>query len=91
MSKRFHVLISGRVQGIFFRARTKETADSLGLSGWVKNRPNGQVEAVFEGEVAALDKMLAWCRQGPALARVTDVDIREEPYAGTFDDFRILY
>jgi len=63
----------------------------LGLSGWVKNRPNGQVEAVFEGEVAALDKMLAWCRQGPALARVTDVDIREEPYAGTFDDFRILY
>jgi acylphosphatase len=91
MKKRFHVFISGRVQGVCFRAYTKQQADSLGLTGWVKNRANGQVESVFEGDEAAVRTMLAWCRQGPPLARVSDVDAVEEPASGTGSDFRILY
>jgi acylphosphatase len=91
MKKRCHVFISGRVQGVCFRAYTKKQADSLGLAGWVKNRANGQVESVFEGDETAVRTMLAWCRQGPPLARVKDVDVSDEPVSGTYKDFRILY
>ena len=91
MSKRFHIMISGRVQGVCFRAETRRTAMTLGLAGWVKNRPTGQVEALFEGDEQALAEMLAWCRQGPPLARVTGVAIMEEPFSGTLPDFKILY
>ncbi len=89
--KRYHVVISGRVQGVAFRARTKSTADSLGLKGWVRNVSDGSVEAVFEGKEDALKSMLDWCRQGPRLALVTNVDISEEPYRGEFKDFRIVF
>ena len=89
--KRMHVVISGRVQGVFFRARTQYMARSLSLTGWVKNRPDGYVEAVFEGDDDDLKAMLAWCRQGPPSARVTGVDVYEEPLSERFDSFSIQY
>jgi len=91
MIKRVHVIISGRVQGVFFRAETKRVADSLGLKGWVKNRPDGSVEALFEGDETAINRMLKWCWKGPLLARVNNVEVQEEPSEGTLKDFRIIY
>jgi acylphosphatase len=72
---RARVVIRGRVQGVFFRVETRERARSLGLAGWVRNNPDGTVEAVFQGERDRVDSMLAWCRRGPAAARVEDVEV----------------
>lgn len=68
-----HVLISGRVQGVYFRGNVKERAASMGLSGWVRNLASGQVEAVFEGEEEDVRRIVVWCHKGPAAARVDDV------------------
>lgn len=73
MSRRAHVYISGRVQGVFFRMATAEEARRLGLSGWVRNLLDGRVEAVFEGEESAVARMLQWCHNGPPHARVDSV------------------
>ena len=82
------VRISGRVQGVFFRASCARLADELGLSGWVRNRPDGDLEAVFQGPGSAVEDMVAWCREGPPHARVDAVDVRaEEPVSRT--GFRI--
>ncbi len=89
--KRAHVWVSGWVQGVFFRAHTRDTALSLGLRGWVKNLPDGRVEAVFEGEDDALNKMVSWCHKGPAAARVDDVEVEWEEPTGEFEDFSIAY
>ncbi len=89
--KRVHVIISGRVQGVFFRARTKAMADSLDLKGWVRNLPEGSVEAVFEGTGPAVDEAVGWCRKGPSRSVVTDFVQIEEPYRGEFDNFRVVY
>jgi len=89
--KRLHVHVRAGVQGVFFRAVTQETARGLNLTGWVRNRPDGSVEAVFEGEDDHVDKMLAWCHQGPPTARVEEVLVLEEPYAGLFQTFDIQY
>ena len=89
--KRMHVIISGRVQGVSFRAYTRETAVALKLTGWVRNLHDGSVETVFEGEDKNVESMLAWCRRGPRHAVVSDVDATEEPYTGEFRDFRITY
>lgn len=91
MPKRIHVLISGRVQGVCFRGETKRMADSLGITGWVKNTRDGRVEAVFEGEESAITSILEWCRKGPPLARVTHLDVIEEPATGSCTGFRITY
>jgi len=72
--KRAHVVVSGMVQGVFFRAETRDRARSLGLGGWVHNRSDGAVEAVFEGDDERVDSMVEWCGRGPAGARVEDVD-----------------
>lgn len=76
--KRVHVYISGRVQGVWFRASTKRIADEYGLSGWVKNLPDGRVEAVFEGDEEAVKKAVKWCHQGPPGAVVEKVEVIEE-------------
>lgn len=77
---RARVVISGKVQGVFFRGTTEDEARSRGLAGWVRNTPGGQVEAVFEGEQAAVEAMIAWCHRGPPAARVTGVAVTwEEP------------
>ena len=89
--KRAHVYISGRVQGVFFRAYTKEEADRLGLKGWVRNLPDGRVEAVFEGDEEAVEAMIKWCHNGSPQAKVAEVEVLEEPYKGEFKDFRIRY
>ncbi|MBL4615306.1 MAG: acylphosphatase [Magnetovibrio sp.] len=69
-----HVIISGQVQGVWYRAWTQQTATGLGLSGWVKNRSDGAVEAVFSGPKNVVSKMLAACRQGPPAARVDGME-----------------
>ena len=89
--KRIHVYISGRVQGVFFRAETQRTAVNLKLTGWVRNMEDGRVEALFEGEDADVDKMLIWCHTGPPHARVNHVGVIEESYTGNLRDFKIIY
>jgi acylphosphatase len=79
---RVHVYISGTVQGVGYRYSTLEMAQRLSLKGWVRNLPDDRVEAVFEGEPATIEQMLAWCRQGPPAARVQDVTISQESYDG---------
>lgn len=75
-------MVSGRVQGVFFRAETRDRAASHGLAGWVRNNPDGTVEAVFEGERDRVDSMVAWCRQGPAHAEVENVEVAWEAPRG---------
>jgi acylphosphatase len=72
--QRAHVYVSGQVQGVFFRDSTREKAEQLGLSGWVKNLPDGRVEALFEGSSDKVREMLRWCEEGPSHAEVEDVD-----------------
>jgi acylphosphatase len=79
------------VQGVFFRAATQRAAMDFNLTGWVRNIADGRVEAVFEGEDENVDKMLAWCHEGPPAARVEKVLTQEEPYTGEFKDFNVKY
>ena len=76
---------------MFFRYETRDLALELGLSGWVRNLPNGRVEAVFEGEEEKVKKMIEFCRRGPPGARVTDVEVSWEGYKGEFKGFGIRY
>jgi acylphosphatase len=79
---RAHVFISGRVQGVFFRYETSRRAAELGLSGWVRNLPDGRVEAVFEGPKPSVDSLVAWCHEGPPFAAVDGVDVSWETPRG---------
>ncbi|HEX2128930.1 MAG TPA: acylphosphatase [Solirubrobacterales bacterium] len=79
---RRRAVIRGEVQGVFFRDTTRRMAASRGVKGWVRNRPDGAVEAVFEGEPDAVESMLAFAREGPARAEVTDVEVAEEEPEG---------
>jgi len=88
---RAHVMIDGRVQGVFFRHHTRETAFHLGVKGWVRNRRDGSVEAVFEGDKESVHRMIEWCHQGPPAARVTKVHQAWEEYTGEFEDFSVTY
>lgn len=88
---RAHVYVSGRVQGVFFRYETKSLADRLGVKGWVRNLPDGRVEAVFEGEEEMVRKMIDFCKRGPPGARVTDVKVEWEDYKGEFNGFSIRH
>jgi len=87
---RVRAVISGRVQGVAFRFEAQWAAKRIGVRGWVRNRPDGTVQALFEGERERVEEMLAWCRRGPALARVTAVDVTWEDYGGDLAEFRIL-
>ena len=81
--KRVRVLVVGQVQGVFFRAETAERARSLSVAGSVRNRPDGGVEAVFEGDDERVDMLVRWCGRGPAGARVDSVSVEpEEPRGG---------
>ena len=91
MKKRVHVFISGMVQGIFFRAGVKDKASKLGLIGFVRNLPDGRVEAVFEGEEDLIIEILEFCKKGPLGARVKDVEVKQELYEGESDSFEVLY
>jgi acylphosphatase len=88
---RAHVFVSGIVQGVFFREKTKQQAESLGVNGWVRNLPDGRVEAVFEGEEQAVKALVEYCNHGPSHARVTNIDALWEPYRGEFSRFETLW
>lgn len=75
-------MVSGRVHGVFFRDTTRRRADALGVAGWVRNTPEGGVEAVFEGESAAVEQLVDFCRRGPSRAEVVSVEVIEEPPEG---------
>lgn len=76
--ERAHVYVSGQVQGVFFRDSSREKAEQLGLTGWVKNLPDGRVEALFEGPPERVQEMIQWCQQGPSQATVEEVDTEFE-------------
>lgn len=79
---RYRVLVSGRVQGVFFRGTCQEVATEHGVSGWVRNLPDGTVEAVFEGPADDVRHLVEWSRQGPRHAVVEDIRVRQEPPEG---------
>jgi acylphosphatase len=79
---RVRVVVRGRVQGVAFRAHTADQARRTGVTGWVRNRPDGSVEAAFEGSPAAVEVLLGFVRRGPRAARVDDIEVRDEPVAG---------
>ena len=88
---RARVIIEGRVQGVFFRYHTEAMAEKLGLKGWVRNRRDGCVEAVFEGDPGMVEQMIQWCHRGPSEAKVTNVQTIREEYSGEFEDFSVRY
>ena len=88
---RAHVIISGRVQGVFFRMNTARAASQFGVFGWVKNRRDGKVEAIFEGDENRVNVMLEWCNTGDAPAMVSSVDLEWEEFTGGYRRFEITY
>jgi len=88
---RLHIVIEGVVQGVFFRAGTKGKSCKLGLTGWVKNSPDGSVEAVFEGDIDKIDQIVEWCKKGPPGAVVRNVETIWEQATGEYDSFSIKY
>ena len=89
MKKRYRVVIHGRVQGVMFRHNTAKMAEKADVKGWVRNNPDGTVEAVFEGEEEDLEKVISWCRRGSIGAKVEKVELKEEKFTGEFEDFHI--
>ena len=87
--RRAHVWITGRVQGVFYRAYTRDAAQLLRVTGWVRNLPGGSVEAVFEGDADQVEKMIEWCYEGSPLSRVDRVEVVDEAYTGDFDGLMI--
>ena len=91
MKVRAHVLVGGRVQGVFFRSETQDEARRRSVSGWVRNLPDGGVEAVFEGEKDNVDEMIEFCRKGPPGAKVTKIEVSWEEPTGESNRFVIQY
>ncbi len=89
--KRFHLLVSGKVQGVFYRDFARREAEKLGISGYAKNLSNGNVEIVAEGEEKSMEKFIAACRKGPLMAFVKGAEIREEPPTNEFEGFDIRH
>lgn len=83
------VKITGRVQGVWFRQSTKQTASACGVTGWARNCPDGSVEAVLEGEKAQVEQVLTWCKQGPQQAQVDAVQVDWGDASGEFSDFEV--
>ena len=92
MKVRAHIIIRGRVQGVFFRASMREVALANGVTGWVKNLPDGRsIEAVLEGDWDSVEKVLCWSLRGPPGARVEEVELKFEKYKGEFKTFEIRF
>jgi acylphosphatase len=88
---RRRIVISGLVQGVAFRYYTRAKAREAGATGWVKNLPDGRVEALIEGSFSVVEEVIRWCRKGPPASRVDDIKIYEEPATGEFSEFDINY
>lgn len=91
MKARVHVFISGRVQGVFFGPETAEIARGLGLVGWVRNLPDGRVQAFFEGEKNDVERAIDFLKRGPPGAHVRDLDVEWQDWKSEFRDFRIAH
>ena len=91
MKIKINAIISGKVQGVWFRVNTKKKADELEIFGWVKNTEDGNVEAVFEGDEKNIYKLIEWCSKGPSNSKVTKIDIIKKKYIKEFDTFSIIY
>ncbi len=89
MNVRAHVFVSGQVQGVFFRSRTRRMARDKQVSGWIRNLPDGRVEAIFEGKKVVVEGLIEFCRKGPPFARVTGVEVFWEDYTGIVSSFQI--
>lgn len=87
---RARLLVQGKVQGVFFRENTKQKAQELGLTGWVKNTDEGAVEAVFEGEKEKVSEIVEWLKNGPPLAKVENVEIEWQEYQNEFTGFQVI-
>lgn len=90
-SRRWHLLVSGKVQGVYYRASTEQMARRLGLTGWVRNLPDGRVEILAEGEPPELEALRNWCQDGPKEAIVGGVAVQEEAATNEFTDFRTTH
>jgi acylphosphatase len=88
---RAHIVVNGDVQGVFFRQETKQQAEAHDVKGWVRNRNDGTVEAVFEGEEQDVKALIDFCKRGPPRATVTNVDVKFEAYTGESKDSKIRY
>ena len=88
---RAHVIIHGRVQGVFYRMETLRAAQRIGVCGWVRNRRDGTVEAVFEGDTLQVDDIIKWCWKGPEFAQVEEIEVKWEHYTGEFNRFDVTY
>lgn len=88
---RAHIFVSGRVQGVYFREKTRRKAQELGVFGWVRNLPDSKVEAVFEGEKENIEKIVKWSKRGPFWAKVNGLEVSWEEYKGEFENFEIVY
>jgi acylphosphatase len=91
MNARIHLLISGEVQGVFFRASTRRFADELGITGWVRNVPGEMVEVVAEGRKPLLDRLIEFCRKGPEGARVEEIEIEWGKFRNEFRSFEVRF
>jgi acylphosphatase len=87
--QRARVRVSGQVQGVFFRDSTRQKAEELGLAGWVRNMPDGQVEALFEGPSERVEEIVRWCKEGPQRASVENVDTDFENAGGDLEGFEV--
>ena len=90
MKLRAHVFVTGKVQGVYFRQSTKRQANSLDVTGWVRNLPDGRVEAIFEGDEELVKVAVDYCHYGSRAARVEKVELTWEEYTGQFKDFQVI-
>ena len=88
---RFHIFVSGRVQGVFFRENARRKAKKLGILGWVKNLADSRVEVLLEGDKKKIEEMIRWIKKGPIFAKVEGMEVLTEEYQREFDDFEIKY
>ena len=91
MLQRVHVIVRGRVQGVYFRASTRDQARQLGLAGWVRNCADGSVELIAEGETTKLEQLVTWCLSGPRGAAISEVSVEWQETAGEFVGFVVKY
>ncbi len=91
MKARARIFVLGRVQGVFYRDSTRKWASSKGLTGWVKNLPDGRVEALVEGEKEDIQALVGQMREGPPMARIDNIELQWEKFEGEFSDFHIAW
>jgi len=88
--KQVHIFVSGTVQGVFYRHNTRKKAKELRIKGWVRNLYNGRVEVTAEGEEEDLKKFIEWCKKGPELAFVENIEVEWNDYKGKYEDFSVV-